>query len=207
MSVYSKLASIQQQLKVSKENDNTFAGFKYRTCSDILLTLKPLLSQTSTTLVITDELEVGNNRNYIKATVTFIDIETGEVITSSALAREAEKKTKMDDAQITGSSSSYARKYALCGLFCIDDSIDPDGLAPEPAPTPKLKPNKPNQQNQQNQQISNNQIKCQNCNCDIFPVEANGKVYSVEKIIKKSMKIYNRQLCMNCYVSISGGNQ
>lgn len=208
MSVYKKLSQIQQELVVGKTNDNKFAGFKYRTCSDILTSVKPLLAQTQTTLMITDDLEVGNDRIYIKSTVTFIDTETGETITASALAREAEKKTKMDAAQITGSSSSYARKYALCGLFCIDDTTDIDSL--DSTQNSQIQPQ------QQNPQIipahTPQKAICQNCNCEIVSTQIDGKTYDTASIVRISMKKYNAPICSICMKILStttttGGNQ
>jgi len=116
------LADIQRKLKATKSQFNSFGKYNYRSCEDILEAVKPLLKHNI--LIITDEpIEVGG-RIYIRATATFSG--DGQVIETSAVAREAETKKGMDDAQITGSASSYARKYALNGLFCIDDNKDPD---------------------------------------------------------------------------------
>jgi len=116
------LADIQRKLKATKSQFNSFGKYNYRSCEDILEAVKPLLKHNI--LIITDEpIEVGG-RIYIRATATFSG--DGQVIEASAVAREAETKKGMDDAQITGSASSYARKYALNGLFCIDDNKDPD---------------------------------------------------------------------------------
>ena len=122
-----KLFKIQQTLKAPKDLYNKFGEYKYRSCEGILEALKPLLSETKTVLTITDDLVQLGERFYVKATATLYDSETGkEIHHCVAMAREAETKTKMDLAQITGSTSSYARKYALNGLFCIDDVKDPD---------------------------------------------------------------------------------
>lgn len=126
MSIYTKLMNVQNELKVPKNNTNTFGNYKFRNAEDILEALKPLLKKHNATVIITDDVVTTGNRYYIKATVKFIDTETGETIETSALAREEENKKGMDSSQITGSTSSYARKYALNGLFAIDDTKDSD---------------------------------------------------------------------------------
>ena len=126
MSIYTKLMNVQNELKVPKNNTNTFGNYKFRNAEDILEALKPLLKKYNATVIITDDVVTTGDRYYIKATVKFIDTETGETIETSALAREEENKKGMDSSQITGSTSSYARKYALNGLFAIDDTKDSD---------------------------------------------------------------------------------
>lgn len=126
MSIYTKLMNVQNELKVPKNNTNTFGNYKFRNAEDILEALKPLLKKYNATVIITDDVVTTGDRYYIKATVKFIDTETGETIETSALAREDENKKGMDSSQITGSTSSYARKYALNGLFAIDDTKDSD---------------------------------------------------------------------------------
>ena len=126
MSIYTKLMNVQNELKVPKNNTNTFGNYKFRNAEDILEALKPLLKKHNVTVIITDDVVTTGNRYYIKATVKFIDTETGEMIETSALAREEETKKGFDASQITGSTSSYARKYALNGLFAIDDTKDSD---------------------------------------------------------------------------------
>jgi len=126
MSVYEKLIKVQSELKAPKSRKNTFGKYNYRNLEDILEGAKPLLKKYGASLVITDTIENVGERYYVKATATFIDTETGESISNSALAREAAEKKGMDDSQITGTSSSYARKYALNGLFLIDDTKDAD---------------------------------------------------------------------------------
>lgn len=126
MSIYTKLMNVQNELKVPKNNKNTFGNYKFRNAEDILEALKPLLKKHNVTVIITDDVVMVGDRYYIKATVKFIDTETGEMIETSALAREEETKKGFDASQITGSTSSYARKYALNGLFAIDDTKDSD---------------------------------------------------------------------------------
>lgn len=131
MNLTQKLLYIQQNLKVPKNQRNKFGDFNYRSCEDILEAVKPLLKETKTVLLISDDIQIRGDRFYVVATAVLMDTESGETIKNPACAREADSKPKMDAAQLTGSSSTYARKYALNGLFCIDDSKDPDMAEPE----------------------------------------------------------------------------
>ena len=126
MNINEKLMNIQSQLKAPKSQRNAFGKYNYRSCEDIVEALKPLLLENKTTLTLSDSIELIGTRFYIKATVTLIDVEKNEIITVNAFAREEEVKKGMDSSQITGSVSSYARKYALNGMFCIDDTKDSD---------------------------------------------------------------------------------
>jgi len=126
MSVYEKLIKVQSELKAPKSKYNSFGKYNYRSLEDILEGVKPLLVKHKATLIITDSIEQDGDRYYLKATATFIDTEDGQTISNSALAREAADKKGQDDSQITGTASSYARKYALNGLFLIDDTKDAD---------------------------------------------------------------------------------
>ena len=120
------IISIQNELKAPKGQFNSFGRYKYRSCEDILEAVKPLLHKYSCSLNISDEVVMVGDRFYVKSTAT-LRKDTGEVISSSvAYAREDESKKGMDGAQVTGAASSYARKYALNGLFCIDDTKDAD---------------------------------------------------------------------------------
>jgi len=146
-----RLIAIQQALKAPKDNRNNFGGYNYRSCEDILEAVKPLLEQQKLALIlnddvisvdggfevfestndqknnkITDKKIIASNRVYIRATATIFDEEGKPIASSSALAREEETKKGMDYSQLTGSTSSYARKYALNGLFAIDDTKDSD---------------------------------------------------------------------------------
>lgn len=126
MGIHEKLMNIQSKLKAPKNQYNSFGKYNYRSCEDILEGVKPLLKETQTVLTISDEVINIGDRFYIKATATLTDTEDGRSISVSALAREDENKKGMDLSQVTGSTSSYARKYALNGLFCIDDTKDSD---------------------------------------------------------------------------------
>ena len=120
--VHQKLAAIQAALKAPKSQFNKFGGYKYRKAEDILEAVKPLLKQYGCTLTCTDELQLIGDRYYIKATATITNSEDGVSVSTTAYAREEEEKKGMDGSQVTGASSSYARKYALNGLLCIDDT-------------------------------------------------------------------------------------
>lgn len=141
----SKLQEIQHRLKAPKGQYNSFGKYKYRSCEDILEAVKPILNEVGCTLTLSDEPYLIGDRYYIKATATLIGEDTKEVVT--AYARESETKSGMDASQITGTASSYARKYALNGLFCIDDTKDADtdeyanqtSKTPAPAPAKKEK--------------------------------------------------------------------
>ena len=125
-----ELIKIQSELKAPKAQFNAFGKYKYRKAEDVLEALKPLLSKYSCFVTLSDEIVSIDGRFYIKAVAT-IKNEGGEDVSVSAFAREEESKKGMDGAQVTGASSSYARKYALNGLFAIDDTADNDALPNE----------------------------------------------------------------------------
>ena len=124
--VYFKLMKVQSKLKCEKSQYNKFGGYAYRSTSDILEAVKPLLSEVEAVIIVNDELKLIGDRYYVEATAMFLDCETGDSIVSRAIAREAEGQKGMSEAQVTGSSSSYARKYALNALLLIDDTKDDD---------------------------------------------------------------------------------
>lgn len=119
-----KLNEIQQKLKVPKGHRNTFANYDYRNAEDILEAVKPLLGEA--VLTLNDEIVQLGDRYYVKSTASLLDAEEKFTYTTSGYAREPLEKKGSDASQITGAASSYARKYALCGLFCIDDGEDAD---------------------------------------------------------------------------------
>lgn len=126
MTIREKLFNIQQELKAPKNQFNSFGGYNYRSCEDILEAVKPLLEKNKCTLLLNDEMQNLGDRYYICASANLLDLESDASITNTAYAREEENKKGMDGSQITGASSSYARKYALNGLFLIDDVKDSD---------------------------------------------------------------------------------
>lgn len=145
ISIFSKLLSIQNELKAPKNQYNKFGKYNYRSCEDILEAIKPLCLKYGAVLLVDDYVEQVGERFYIKAKASLIDIETEQEIYACAYAREIESKKGMDSAQVTGATSSYARKYALNGLFCIDDTKDVD-----------------TQEYQEKKQMNNNQPKNSN---------------------------------------------
>lgn len=130
MNIYTKLSEVQKELKAPKSQFNEFGKYSYRNAEDILEAVKPLCAKVGAIITLSDEMICVNARYYVKATAKFIDTEstdgTIQFIETTANAREEETKKGMDGSQITGSASSYARKYALNGLLCIDDTKDSD---------------------------------------------------------------------------------
>ena len=144
MTFYEKLGAVQAALKAPKGQENRFGGYRYRSCEDIMEAVKPLLRENGLVLTVSDEMAMVGDRYYVRATATVSDGE--QSFRTTAWAREPESRKGMDEAQVTGSSSSYARKYALNGLFCIDDTKDPDAtndhgkaqVKPKANPQPKV---------------------------------------------------------------------
>lgn len=126
MTIYEKLLSIQTELKAPKSQYNSFGKYNYRNCEDILEAVKPLCAKYKAVSVMGDEVIQIGERYYIKSTARLIDLESDGVVENTAYAREEAEKKGMDGSQVTGASSSYARKYALNGLFAIDDTKDSD---------------------------------------------------------------------------------
>lgn len=142
MTILEKLLNIQAELKAPKSQYNAFGKYKYRNCEDIQEAVKPLCVKNKAVLFLSDDIVCIGERYYVKAVATLADIESEEKISVSSLAREEEDKKGMDGSQITGASSSYARKYALGGLFALDDTKDSDATdfpqkADEPIKTDK----------------------------------------------------------------------
>lgn len=130
MNIYEKLMNIQEKLNVPKNQLNKFGRYNFRSCEDILEAVKPLLKENKLALQISDEIVPLGDRYYVRATATLVDVENPneeiKSIKNVGYAREEENKKGMDASQVTGATSSYARKYALNGLFCIDDTKDAD---------------------------------------------------------------------------------
>lgn len=192
MNIYEKLLKIQAELKCTKSQWNDFGNYNYRSCEDILTAVKPLLVETKTTLYFSDVIKADGERNYIQTTLSFVDIESGEKIEVTGYAREEETKKGMDGSQITGASSSYARKYALNGLFAIDDVKDSDytNIEPQKTSTQATKPkqttsNTPKPANAP--KSSNSGAKCSNCNAEV-----------TDKVAAFSKEKYGKVLCMKC---------
>ena len=126
MSIYEKLLKVQVNLTATKDKRNDFGKYNYRNAETILRNLRPYMNEYGFVVVLKDNIEYVNERYYVKATAIMIDIESGKEIEAYAYARESTSKKGMDDAQVSGATSSYARKYALCALFAIDDGEDND---------------------------------------------------------------------------------
>ena len=139
LNVWQKMNRVQVELKAPKNQYNNFGKYKYRSCEDILEGLRPLKEKYNFLVLLSDSHEYSEGRHYIKARVQFVDCDTGEKIEAEGLAREEEVKKGMDSSQITGSASSYARKYALNGLFAIDDTKDSDATNNGAQPTTQAK--------------------------------------------------------------------
>jgi len=128
MTIREKLTKIQTELKAPKSQYNNFGKYKYRSLEDIMEALKPLLKEVGACLVVEDDVKIVGDRVYLVATARLLDSESDKFIQSQALARESLTKKGMDESQITGTASSYARKYCLNGLFAIDDTKDADSM-------------------------------------------------------------------------------
>lgn len=124
--IFAALMAVQADLKAPKNQHNSFGKYDYRSAEDIIEAVKPLLKENGLFLNMSDDIVLIGDRYYVKATVKVVDVVTGESVQTSALAREAAQKKGMDESQVTGTASSYARKYALNGLFAIDDNRDAD---------------------------------------------------------------------------------
>lgn len=121
-----KLVTLQSKLKAPKGQYNSFSKYSYRSCEDIVEAVKPIMAELGLILLLNDEVIEVQDRIYIQATATLIDTETGDRVSVKALAREPREQKGMTDSQLTGATSSYARKYALNGLLAIDDTKDSD---------------------------------------------------------------------------------
>ena len=192
------LGAIQAKLNAPKNQTNKFGGYDYRSCEDVLQAVKPLLAETHAVLRLNDELVLIGDRYYVKATAT-IDV-NGESVSATAYAREADAKKGMDASQVTGATSSYARKYALNGLFCIDDNKDADTdentsmrqsaqkQEQKPAAQPETDAATTGSQSTVNPPI------CADCGCEITKYGQ----YSAQAVAKTAKTRYGRVLCVQC---------
>ena len=190
--VYSKLVNIQEKLKAPKNQYNSYGKYSYRNCEDILEALKPLLKANKCTLVLEDNVVLIGERYYIKSTAFFTDLETGHFITCSAYAREEENKKGMDGSQVTGASSSYARKYCLNGLLLIDDTKDSDftNTSDKPSKVQQINEKRPPAPPAPEAPAQ----KCMKCGKTI---EAGGGMTSAE-VAQARIKKYGLALCGTC---------
>ena len=160
--IYAALLAVQRDLRAPKNQTNSFGGYTYRSAEDIIEAAKPILADVGLVLKMSDEVVAIGDRVYIKATATVIDIATGDSESTVAYAREPQEKKKSDESQITGAASSYARKYALNGLFAIDDNKDAD--TDEYAAQTSQNGSQQAKNNKATSRIQNNQNTSQNVN-------------------------------------------
>lgn len=194
MNIQEKLTKIQQELKAPKSKRNSFGNYNYRSCEDILEAVKPLLAANLCSLTLDDDVLCVGSRIYVKATATLTDHAEGATISTHAFAREAETKKGMDESQITGTASSYARKYALNGLFAIDDTKDADTDEYQGREAPKAG------SAAKAQSPAPRGFKCSVCGNDVVPVAFDGKNYSARAIAEQTTKKAGRCMCWDCYV-------
>lgn len=195
MTIHEKLMMIQSELKAPKSKRNSFGNYNYRSCEDILEAVKPLLKKNGCTLRMSDTILPVESRVYVVAEATLTDVEKGESLTVKAMAREPDAKKGMDDSQITGTASSYARKYALNGMFAIDDTKDADTdeyQAQQEKPAPRSPAPKAAPKNI-----------CKRCGKEILGATFNGKNYTPAAIIERSKKSFGVPLCWECCLAKS----
>ena len=181
MNVYEKLAIIQQELIAPKNQYNSFGKYNYRSCEDILEGLKPCLKKVNASVTVSDEIMQIGDRYYIKATASLIDSESCERITNTAYAREDDSKKGMDVSQVTGATSSYARKYALNGLFCIDDVKDADSRDNRQKEAEEQRNAELEQKKIENSKINEVKVKSLQSRCEDEGVEV-GKILKLYKV-------------------------
>lgn len=181
-----ELNSIQCELNAPKGQYNSFGKYKYRSCEDILASVKPLLKKYGCTLTLSDDVLPVGSRIYIKATATLTNGK-GESVTTTAFAREEETKKGMDGSQVTGASSSYARKYALNGLFAIDDTADADKLNTSPEYTQQQQ--QQTAKTQQQQQAKPKQTGITGAQLKLLIAEVNAK-QAIEELVPYWQKVY-----------------
>lgn len=190
--IYGKLMIIQQELKAPKGQYNSFAKYNYRSCEDILEAVKPLCIKNNATLLLNDAVQEVSGRFYVVATATLVDTESGDSASVTAYAREPQDKKGMDDSQITGMASSYARKYALNGLFCIDDTKDAD------TDEAKRQEDAPKKREKKQESKAETPVLCECCGLPIKAVKCGDCVYPTNEIVENAVKKYGKRLCWGC---------
>lgn len=192
LNIYGKLAAIQQELKAPKSQYNSFAKYNYRSCEDILEAVKPLCVKNKATLLLNDAVREIAGRFYVIATATLADQESDSFVEVEAYAREPQDKKGMDDSQITGMASSYARKYALNGLFCIDDTKDAD------TDEAKRQEDATNKREKKQENKAETPVLCECCGLPIKAVKCGDRVYPTNEIVENAVKKYGKRLCWGC---------
>lgn len=201
--IIQKIKSVQQELKAPKSQYNSFGKYHYRCCEDILEAVKPLCDQNNLVLTLSDEMIMLGDRYYVKATATVYDATSVDQLSVSAYAREEFDKKGMDGSQITGAASSYARKYALNGLFCIDDTKDADSdesapSAPARIEKPKSKPSAKAPETKAPETESKQFEFCEMCKKPIVDIIQGDKEWNRKVIAQMTEKSYGKKLCWNC---------
>lgn len=191
MSIYDKLFVLQQKAKATKDKKNSFGNYTYRSAEGIIEDIKPVLNETKTFILLSDDMKEVGGRVYVEAKATLYDSESKEFISAKALAREAESKKGMDEAQITGAASSYARKYALSGLLLLDDNKDADSdeYTARTQEKPKSAPKKTTSEPQQTIRLF-----CADCGGEIKAHQG----VSPDRIAQATAKKYGKPICMEC---------
>lgn len=201
MTIHEKLIQIQSELKAPKGQYNSFGKYKYRNCEDILEAVKPLLKKQGLAIRLSDDIVMIGSRYYVQATAEITDGETA--VKSVAFAREEESKKGMDGSQVTGAASSYARKYALNGLFAIDDTKDSDTTnnGAVTAAIDDTKDSDTTNNGAVTAQAERETYKCHRCGKEIKAIKAikqGEKIISAESLYKRSKSKYGEALCVSC---------
>ena len=195
MTIAEKLFTIQQKVKATKSEYNSFGKYSYRSAEGIIESIKPILAETKTFITLADDIREVGGRFYIEASAILHDTESENIILTKALAREAETKKGMDESQVTGAASSYARKYALSGLLLLDDNKDADSdeyterTQERGNSEPKKTTSAP--KTQQKQKI---RIVCADCGGEVKAYQGQ----PAEKIAQATAKKYGKPICMEC---------
>ena len=187
-----RVSAAQLALKAPKSQYNSFGKYKYRNCEDILEAAKPICAANGMVLTLSDDIVEIGGRFYVKATATLLDTESAEEISNTALARESSEKKGMDESQITGTASSYARKYALNGLFCIDDTKDAD--------TDEYTSQNQSETTADAQRRSDTPRKyiCEICGGEITGYAVKGEQFAPERQARETKEEFGHELCRNC---------
>lgn len=199
--IYEALATVQSALKAPKGQYNSFGKYAYRSCEDILEAVKPILKESGLFLQLSDEPVMVGDWHYIKATATVADF-SGNQVLCTAYAREPAEKKGMDDSQITGTASSYARKYALNGLFCIDDTkdADTDSYQTQTAAAKPATQKKAEQQPTPKQEAPAQEQRyiCASCGKPLQAVNHKGNYFDAAHIAASTKNKFGRILCWTC---------
>lgn len=191
MTIGEKLFQIQQKVKATKSEYNSFGKFSYRSAEGIIESIKPILAETKTFITLGDDIREIGGRIYVEASAILHDTESDNIVLTKALAREADEKKGMDEAQITGAASSYARKYALSGLLLLDDNKDAD--SDEYTSRTQQKGNsEPKKTTSASAPVK--KLKCADCGGEITAYQGQ----PAEKIAQATKKKYGKQICMEC---------